>query len=90
MQVARSLQPKVLPDERSLLFGDATNSCSKNLEKEADKGQVPIAKPKTTGRGRVKKGGSKKRTKMEVMIPIKSRHPTQRELEIDVQVDVFN
>ncbi|KAH9044509.1 DHS-like NAD/FAD-binding domain-containing protein [Lactarius pseudohatsudake] len=83
---------KVPPDERSLLFGDATNSPAKSLENEADKGQVPIAKPKTTGMSRVKKGGSKKRTraKMEVMIPIKSGYPTQRELDIEVQVDVFN
>jgi len=83
---------KVLPDERSPLFGDATNSCPKNLENEDE---VPIPKSKTTGIGRLKKGGSKKRVskqrmKMEVMIPINSRHPTQRELGTDVQVDVFN
>jgi hypothetical protein len=78
---------KVLPDERSPLFGDATNSCPKHLENE---GEAPIVKPKTRGIGRVKKSGSKKRMKMEVMIPIKNRHPTQRELGTDVQVDVFN
>ncbi|KAH9004043.1 DHS-like NAD/FAD-binding domain-containing protein [Lactarius hatsudake] len=83
---------RVPPDERSLLFGDATNSPAKSLENEADKGQVPIAKPKTTGMSRVKKGGSKKRTrpKMEVMIPIKSGYPTQRKIDIEAQVDVFN
>jgi len=81
---------KVLPDERSPLFGDATNNCARSLENEVDKGEVPVAKPKTTSMGRVKKGGSKKRMKMEIMIPIKSGHPTRRELETDVQVDVFN
>ena len=79
---------KVLPDERSPLFGDATNSCPKHLENE---GEAPIiAKLKTTGQGRVKKGGSKKRMKMEVMIPIKNRRLIQPELGTDVQVDVFN
>ncbi|KAH9065768.1 DHS-like NAD/FAD-binding domain-containing protein [Lactarius vividus] len=89
--ISKSTAAKVLPDERTLLFGDATNSPAKNLENETDKGQVSIAKPKATkATGRVKKGGSKKRAKVEVMIPIKSGHPTQRELEIDVQVDIFN
>ena len=77
-------------DERSPLFGDATNSCARNLENDADNYGVPIPKPKTTGTGRVRKGGSKKRMKMEIMIPIKSGHSTRRELERDVQVDVFN
>ena len=77
-------------DERSPLFGDATNSCAKTLANEVDKGDVPFVKPKTTGMGRAKKGGSKKRMKMEIMIPLRSGHPTRRELETDVQVDVFN
>ena len=88
--ISKSTATKVLPDERSPLFGDATNSCARNIENEADKGEVPIAKPKTTGMGRVRKGGSKKRMKMEIMIPIKSGHSIRRELEMDVQVDVFN
>src|SRR5258708_3893747 len=48
--ISKSTTGKVLPDERNLLFGDVTNSCSKNLEVE---GEAPIARPKTTGRGRV-------------------------------------
>ncbi|KAF8274114.1 hypothetical protein EI94DRAFT_1794750 [Lactarius quietus] len=54
--ISKSTAAKVLPDERSPLFGDSTNSCSKNLENEADKVEVPITKPK---KGRVKKAGSK-------------------------------
>jgi hypothetical protein len=84
--ISKSTGAKVSPNERSPLFGDATNSCAKNLENEADKGEVPSAKPKTTGMGRAKKGGSKKRMKMEIMIPIRGGHLTQT----DVQVDVFN
>ena len=74
--------------KRNLLFADATNSCAKNVEGAANEGEVPIAKPKT--RGRVKRGGSKKGMRMEVRIPIKSGHPTQPELEVDVQVDVLS
>jgi len=88
--ISKSTAAKVLPDERSPLFGDATNSCARNLENHTDRCGVPIAKPKTTGMGRVRKGGSKKRMKMEIMIPIKSGHSTRRELGTDVQVDVFN
>ena len=85
--ISKSTTSKVLPNERSPLFGDATNSCPKNIE---NNGEVPIAKLKTTVIGRVKKGGSKKRMKMAVMIPVKNRHPAQRELGTDVQVDIFN
>jgi len=71
---------KILPDERGLLFADATNNCAKDVENGIDEGDVPIMKLKVTGTDRVKRGPSKKRMKVEVVIPT----ITQRELEVDI------
>ena len=70
---------KILPDERGLLFADTTNSCAKDVENGMDESDVPILKLKARGRG-VKRGPSRKRMKVEVVIPTVS----QRELEVDV------
>ena len=71
---------KLSPDERSLLFADATNSPTKDMENGIDESEVPIMRLKTTGKARVKRGSSRKRMKVEVVIPA----TTQRELDVDV------
>jgi hypothetical protein len=71
---------KLLPDERVPLFADATNSCTKDVGKVFDESDVPMTKFKASGTGRVKRGPSKKRMKIEVVIPV----TTQRELDVDV------
>ena len=73
---------KIHPDERGLLFADATNSCIKDVENEIDESDVPIMKLKATGTGRVRRGPSKKRRKMEVVIPLTK--------QCGLEVDVFN
>ena len=69
---------KALPDERGLLFADATNSCAMDIENGTS--DVPIIGRKVAGTGRPKRGSSRKRTKVEVVIP----SIVQRELEVDV------
>ncbi len=69
---------KLSPDERVPLFADATNSCIKDVEKRIDESDVPRMRFKATGADRVKRGPSKKRMKVEVVIP------TQRELDVDI------
>lgn len=71
---------KLSPDERVPLFADATNSCTKDVGKGIDESDVPVMKLKGTGTARVKRGPSKKRKKIEVVIPV----TTQRELDVDV------
>ena len=71
---------KLSPDERAPLFADATNSCTKDVGKGIDESDVPMMKFKGTGADRVKRGPSKKRMKVEVVIPV----TTQRELDVDV------
>lgn len=71
---------KLSPDERSLLFADATNSPTKDIENGIDESEVPIMTFKTTGKARVKRGSSRKRMKVEVVIPA----TTQHELDVDV------
>ena len=71
---------KLSPDERAPLFADATNSCTKDVGKGIDESDVPMTKFKGTGADRVKRGPSKKRMKVEVVIPV----TTQRELDVDV------
>lgn len=71
---------KLSPDERIPLFADATNSCAKDVGKRFDESDVPMAKFKASGTGRVKRGPSKKRKKVEVVIPV----TTQHELDVDV------
>lgn len=68
---------KLSPDERAPLFADATN---KDVGKGIDESDVPVMKLKGTGTARVKRGPSKKRMKMEVVIPV----TTQRELDVDI------
>ena len=65
---------KLSPDERVPLFADATNSCTKDVGKGIDESDVPITKFKASGRGRVKRGPSKKRMKVEVVIPVTTQH----------------
>lgn len=72
----------MLPDERGLLFADATNSCVKDIEKGIDEGDVPRRKLKVTGTDKVKRGPSKKRMKVEVVIPTITQH--------ELEVDIFN
>jgi hypothetical protein len=69
---------KILPDERGLLFADATNSYAMDIEKGAS--DVPIMGRKAVGSNRLKRGSSRKRMKVEVVVP----SITQRELEVDV------
>jgi len=71
---------KLSPDERVPLFADATNSCTKDVEKGIDESDVPRIKTKGTGTERVKRGPSKKRKKVEVVIPVTTQH------ELDVNV----
>jgi hypothetical protein len=71
---------KLSPDERSLLFADATNCSTKDVEKGIDESDVPIMRFKATGTARVKRGSSRKRMKVEVVIPA----TTQHELDVDV------
>ena len=71
---------KLSPDERSLLFADATNCSTKDVEKGIDESDVPIMRFKATGTARVKRGSSRKRMKVEVVIPT----TTQHELDVDV------
>ena len=75
---------KILPDERGLLFADATNSCAKAVEKAMDESDVLIAKPRVTGADRVKSGSLKARMKMEVVIPVKMGHTMEHGPELDV------
>jgi hypothetical protein len=75
---------KILPDERGLLFADATNSCAKGVEKAMDESDVLIAKPRVTGVDRVKNGPLKARMKMEVVIPVKMGLTTEHEPELDI------
>jgi hypothetical protein len=70
---------KLSPDERGLLFADATNSSTKDVEDGIDESNVPVMRFKATGTKRVKRGPSKKR-KVEVVIPV----TTQHELNVDV------
>jgi hypothetical protein len=77
---SKSTKAKLFPDERGLLFADATNSSTKDVEKGIDESDVPIMKLKATSTDRVKRGPSKKRLKVEVVIPA----TTQRELDVDV------
>ncbi len=71
---------KLSPDERIPLFADATNSCTKDVEKGIDESDVPRMKIKATGTGRVKRGPSKKRMKVEVVLPVSTQHG----LDVDV------
>jgi len=71
---------KLSPDERVPLFADATNSCTKDVGKGIDESDIPKVKFKGTGAGRVKRGPSKKRMKVEVVVPV----TTQHELDVDV------
>lgn len=71
---------KLSPDERVPLFADATNSCSKDVGKGIDESDVPVMKFRPSGTGRAKRGPSKKRMKVEVVIPV----TTQHELDVDV------
>ncbi len=71
---------KLSPDERIPLFADATNSCTKDVEKGIDESDVPRMKIKATGTGRVKRGPSKKRMKVEVVLPVLTQHG----LDVDV------
>jgi len=50
------------------------------VENGIDESDVPIMKPKATRTDKVKRGPSKKRTKVEVVIPVVK----QRELEVDI------
>jgi hypothetical protein len=71
---------KLFPDERGLLFADATNSSTKDVENGVDESDVPVMRLKATGTDRVRRGPSKKRMKVEVVIPA----TTQHELDVDV------
>lgn len=71
---------KLLPDERVPLFADATNSCTKDVGKGIGGSDVPMTKFKASGTGRVKRAPSRKRMKVEVVIPV----TTQHELDVDV------
>jgi hypothetical protein len=71
---------KLSRDERIPLFADATNSCTKDVGKGIDESDIPLTKFKASGTGRVKRGPSKKRMKVEVVIPV----TTQHELDVDV------
>lgn len=71
---------KLSPDERVPLFADATNSCTKDVGKGIDESDVPKMKSKASGTRRVKRGPSRKRMKMEVVVPV----TTQHELDVDV------
>jgi hypothetical protein len=71
---------KILPDERGLLFADATNSCAMDAENGAHDASTMGRKAAGTWTGRLKRGSSRKRMKVEVVIP----SITQRELEVDV------
>jgi NAD-dependent histone deacetylase SIR2 len=75
---SKPIAAKIPTDERGLLFADATNSCAKDAG--IGESDVPIMKLKATGKGRVRRGPSRKRIKVEVVIPT----ITQRELEVDV------
>jgi hypothetical protein len=82
--ISKSTTVKILPDERGLLFADATNSCAKDVENLIDESDVLVAKPKTTGADRVKGGRLKARMKMEVVIPVTMGSTTQSEPELDI------
>jgi hypothetical protein len=71
---------KLSPDERAPLFADATNSCTKDVGKAIDESDVPMMKFKAKGTGRVKRGPSKKRMKVEIVIPVTRQH----ELDVDI------
>lgn len=77
---SKSTTAKILPDERGLLFADTTNSCAKDVEIGIDESEVPITKLKAKGT-RVKRGPSRKRMKVEVVIPTATQ---------ELEVDVFN
>jgi hypothetical protein len=62
------------------LFADATNCSAKDVENGIDESDVPIMKLKATRTDKVKRGPSKKRKKVEVVIPVVK----QRELEVDI------
>jgi hypothetical protein len=62
------------------LFADATNSCTKGVGKGIDESDVPTTKFKASHTGRAKRGPSKKRMKVEVVIPV----ATQHELDVDI------
>jgi hypothetical protein len=64
---SKPTKAKLSPDERGLLFADATNSSTKDVENGID--DVPIMRLKATRTKRVKRGPSKKR-KVEVVIPV--------------------
>ena len=71
---------KLSPDERVPLFADATNSCTKDVGKGIDESDIPVMKLKATRTARVKRCPSRKRMKMEIVIPA----ATQHELDVDV------
>jgi len=71
---------KLSPDERVPLFADETNCCTEDVGEVFDESDVPMTKFKDSGTGRVKRGPSKKRKKVEVVIPV----TTQHELDVDV------
>jgi hypothetical protein len=75
---------KFLPDERGLLFADATNSCAMDVANLMDDSDILIAKVNATGADGAKSGPLKARMKMEVVIPVKMGSTTQCEPELDV------
>ncbi|KAI9512562.1 DHS-like NAD/FAD-binding domain-containing protein [Russula earlei] len=71
---------KIPSHERGLLFADATNSCKKDVANRTDDSDLQIMKLETAGTDRVKRGPSKRRKKVDVVIPVVK----QRELKADV------
>jgi hypothetical protein len=77
---SKPTKAKLFPDERGLLFADATNSSTKDVENGIDESDVPIMRPMRFKATRGKRGPSKKRRRVEVVIPV----TTQHELDVDV------